>query len=228
MISKHMPKYMAEAVGTYAMVFFGCGGIMVMERFAGSIPASAIPLIFGVVVAAMIYTVGHISGAHFNPAVTLAFALARHFPARQVVPYWLAQCVGAIAAISILYFILPQGKYYGATMPAINTGMAFVWEIILSFFLMFVIIAVATDTRAEGVMAGIAIGAIVAVCAYVGGPITGASMNPARSLAPALFQGTTDTLWIYCIAPFFGAALGAILYQKIRCDAQAASAKGCC
>jgi aquaporin NIP len=225
---KCLQKCLAEFIGTYALVFFGCGSIMIAERFAGAMPTYVIPLIFGAVVATMIYTVGHISGAHFNPAVTLAFAVTRHFPIQQVVPYWLAQFLGGIAAVAILAAIMPAGHSYGATVPSINTGAAFIWEVILSAFLMFVIIAVATDTRAEGVMAGIAIGTIVAFCAFIGGPLTGASMNPARSLAPALFQGTSGMLWIYLTAPFLGATIGAVIYQTIRCNTPATDAKGCC
>ena len=227
MTHRRYQKCLAEFIGTFALIFFGCGGIMAAERFAGSLSPDAIPLIFGAVVATMIYTVGHISGAHFNPAVTLAFAITRHFPVRQVIPYWLAQFLGGIAAIAVLSFIMPAGHGYGATVPHIATGIAFAWEVVLSFFLMFVIMAVATDTRAEGMMAGIAIGTIVALCAFVGGPVTGASMNPARSLAPALFQGTGD-LWIYLTAPFIGATIGAAVYQLIRCDTKASDAKGCC
>lgn len=224
---RHYQKYLAEFIGTYALVFFGCGSIMIAERFA-SVPAFIIPLIFGAVVATMIYTVGHISGAHFNPSVTLAFAITRHFPIRQVIPYWMVQFLGGIAAIAVLATIMPAGQSYGATIPTVPTGAAFIWEILLSAFLMFVIIAVATDTRAEGVMAGIAIGTIVALCAFLGGSLTGASMNPARSLAPAFYQGATDTLWIYLTAPFIGATIGAVIYQLIRCDTKASNAKGCC
>lgn len=227
-MTKPLQKYLAELIGTFALVFFGCGSIMVAARFPGAIPADMIPLIFGAVVAAMIYTLGHISGAHFNPAVTLAFAISRHFPLRQVIPYWLAQFLGGVAAIAILSGLLPPGDVYGATLPAISMGKAFAWEVLLSAFLMFVIIAVATDTRAVGVMAGIAIGTVVTLCAYIGDPITGASMNPARSLAPALFQGTMNSYWLYLIAPCIGAALGALLYKSIRCDAPPNDAKGCC
>lgn len=223
----HYQKYIAELIGTFALLFFGCGSIMIAERF-GSIPPFAIPLIFGAVVATMIYTVGHISGAHFNPAVTLAFAITRHFPARQVIPYWLAQCLGAIAALAVLAALMPAGHTYGATLPTIGTGAAFLLETLLSAFLMLVIIAVATDTRAEGVMAGIAIGTIVALCAFIGGPLTGASMNPARSLAPALFQAEAHGLWIYLTAPFIGAVMGAALYQAIRCNIPPTDANGCC
>lgn len=209
-------KCFAEAIGTFAMLFFGCGSIMVAERLPGAIPAGVIPLIFGVVVATMIYTLGHISGAHFNPAVTLGFTITRHFPLVQVLPYWFAQFLGGVAAIALLAVILPTGNSYGATIPHIDLAAAFVWEVILSFFLMFVIVAVATDSSAVGVMAGISIGAVVALCAYVGGPLTGASMNPARSLAPALYQHTMGGLWVYLTAPFLGATLGAVVYQTIR------------
>lgn len=214
-------KYAAEALGTFAIVFFGCGSVMA----AMGLPAAAI---FGLAVAVMIYAVGHISGAHFNPAVTLAFALARHFPARQIAPYWLAQCAGACAAIAALSQIMPDAQGFGATLPAAGIGAAFAWEAILSFFLMFVIMAVATDTRAEGTMAGIAIGGMVALAAFVGGPFSGASMNPARTLAPLLWHGAYDGWWIYFTAPFLGASLGALGYRLIRCDSETNSAGGCC
>jgi aquaporin NIP len=220
-------KCLAECIGTFAILFFGCGAIMAAERF-GTIPVFAIPLIFGAVVATMIYTVGHISGAHFNPAVTLAFAVTRHFPARQVIPYWLAQFIGGVAAMSLLYVLMPEGAVYGATIPSVGMGVAFLWETLLSAFLMFVIIAVATDTRAEGMMAGIAIGTIVALCSYVGGPLTGASMNPVRSLAPALYQDSLGIIWLYMTAPFIGTVAGAFLYQLMRCDKAPSDAKGCC
>jgi len=209
-------KAMAEFIGTFALVFAGCGSVMVAERFSGGASPSTIPMTFGLVVAAMIYAVGHISGAHFNPAVSLAFALTRHFPRRELMAYWLAQFGGAIAAISLLYFILPAGASYGATISNVSAAQAVAWEVVLTFFLMFVIIANATDTRAQGVMAGAAIGATVCFCAFVGGPVTGASMNPARSLAPAIFQGTLSDIWIYFIGPVVGAALAGFTYQRIR------------
>ena len=222
------PKCIAEFIGTFAIVFFGCGSIMVTERFPGSISIDSIPLIFGAVVATMIYTVGHISGAHFNPAVTLAFTIARHFPLKQLIPYFMAQFIGAIAAIFILHLMLPQGISYGATIPNAEPVMSFIWEIMLSFFLMLVITAVATDTRAVGMMAGIAIGTIVALCAVIGGPITGASMNPARSLAPAIFQGTLSSFWIYLFAPMIGATIAALVYRAIRCEKDPEKVDGCC
>jgi MIP family channel proteins len=206
----------AEAIGTFGIVFFGCGAIMVTERFPHTISPASIPVIFGLVVSAMVYTLGHISGAHFNPAVTLAFAISRHFPFRDVVAYWIAQVLGAIIAIAILYLILPPGNSYGATIPKVDIPSAFAWEAVLTFVLMFVIMGVATDTRAVGTMAGAAIGAAVMMDALVGGPVTGASMNPARSLAPLIAEGRLDLLWLYLLAPMLGAALAALLYKWIR------------
>lgn len=219
-------KAAAEAIGTFVLVFAGCGALTVSNRFPGTIPPGAVPVIFGLAVAAMVYAVGHISGAHFNPAVTLAFAVARHFPKKEIPLYWLAQFLGAGVAISILSLALPSGNLFGATIPSVSGAQALVWEIILTFCLMFVIIAVATDTRAEGTMAGAAIGAAVMIDAFTGGPVSGASMNPARSLAPALFEGRMGGLWIYFVGPAVGALLAALLYEWIRCEPN--DAKGCC
>jgi len=209
-------KMTAEGMGTFTLVFAGCGSVMVAERFPGMISHGGVSVIFGLAVAIMIYAVGHISGAHFNPAVTLAFAAARHFPFGEVLAYWAAQITGAIAAMALLKATLPFGPSYGATVPAVPVFQALSWEAILTFFLMFVIVAVATDTRAVGTMAGAAIGGTVMLAAWVGGPVTGASMNPARSLAPALFEGRLDVLWIYIIGPCAGAVLAALLYEAIR------------
>lgn len=221
-------KGIAEFIGTFAIVFAGCGAAMISERFSGSIAPGQIPIVFGLTVTAMIYALGHISGAHFNPAVTLGFAVARHFPWREVVTYWLAQFSGAVIAITLLHLILPQGALYGATLPKVLPFAAIVWEAVLTFLMMFVIIAVATDTRAVGVMAGFAIGATVSLDAIVGGSITGASMNPARSLGPALFQGELSSLWIYFIGPSIGAVAASLIYEWIRCETEKKNAKGCC
>jgi MIP family channel proteins len=227
-------KAAAEFVGTYFMVFLGCGAIMVSDRFPGTIPPGAVPAVFGLSVAAMIYSVGHISGAHFNPAVTLAFVIGRHFPLRQTPAYWLAQFLGAIAAMATLASLLPEGGSYGATVAHVPTGSCIAWEALLSFFLMFVIVSVATDTRAVGVMAGTAIGSAVTLGAIVGGPITGASMNPARSLAPALFDGTVASVWTFVVGPCLGAVAAALVYNVIRCESAPKGveadkgAAGCC
>ncbi|HVZ80001.1 MAG TPA: MIP family channel protein [bacterium] len=209
-------RSLAEFIGTFAMVFAGCGAVMVADRFPGSIAPSVVPVVFGLTVAMMIYAVGHISGAHFNPAVTLAFALTRHFPPRSVPFYWAAQCLGSIAAIGLLVILLPPGRAFGTTFSSVHPPQALAWEGVLTFFLMFVIMAVATDTRAEGTMAGAAIGAAVMVAAFVGGPVTGASMNPARTLGPALFQGDLGQIWIYTLGPMLGAAGAAWVYVHLR------------
>lgn len=201
---------------------------MVLERMPGTISPFAIPIVFGLVISCMIYAVGHISGAHFNPAVTLAFALARHFPKKEILAYCAAQFGGGFAALLALSVLLPEGNTYGATVPHISSAPALGMEIILSFFLMFVIISVATDTRAEGTMAGVAIGGIVTVCAFLGGPLTGASMNPARSLAPAFFEHRLTDVWVYFLGPVIGAGLAALIYEWIRCHPEKNDAKGCC
>jgi MIP family channel proteins len=171
---------------------------------------------FGLVIMVMIYAVGHISGAHFNGAVTFAFALSRHFPWTRAVSYWVAQLLGALTAALILRGSLGNIADVGAALPSGSQGQAFLWELVLSFFLMFVIMAVATDTRAVGEAAAIAIGGTIGLDAMFGGPITGASMNPMRSLAPALVSGNLHALWLYILAPIVGASLGALAYQFVR------------
>ncbi|MGH3043002.1 MAG: MIP family channel protein [Gaiellaceae bacterium] len=205
----------AEALGTFALVFFGVGAIMVDAK-GGGLDQLGIALAFGLAITTKIYALGHISGAHFNPAVSFAFALSRHFPWRRVGAYWLAQCAGALAAALLLRASLGDVANVGATTPSGSDAQSFLWEIVLTFFLMLVIMAVATDTRAVGEAAAIAVGATVALCALVGGPVSGASMNPARSLGPALAAGELDALWIYLLAPLVGAALGALVYQFLR------------
>jgi aquaporin NIP len=175
-----------------------------------------VALTFGLVIMVMIYAVGHISGAHFNAAVTFAFVLSRHFPWRRALGYWAAQLLGALAAAAILRGSLGDVAHVGATLPSGSQGQSFLWELVLSFFLMFVIMAVATDTRAVGEAAAIAIGGTIALDAMFGGPISGASMNPIRSLGPALVSGDLHALWLYIAAPLLGTSLGALVYQLIR------------
>jgi MIP family channel proteins len=215
----------AEALGTFALVFFGAGAVMVAAEY-GSFGQLGIALAFGFVIAAMIYALGHVSGAHLNPAVTFAFALSRHFPGRLVAGYWTAQCVGATAAAFVLRGSLGDVADVGATTPSGSDGQSFLWEVVLTFFLMLVIMAVATDTRAVGEAAALAIGGAVGLGALVGGPVSGASMNPARSLGPALAAGEVGDLWIYVLAPLLGAALGAVAYQLLRGEQAAAGAIG--
>jgi aquaporin NIP len=206
---------LAEALGTFVLVFFAAGSAA-LAATTHALGLSGAALASGLAVAAVIYAIGHISGAHINPAVTLAFAATRHFPAGRVVGYWAAQVVGAIAAAAILRAGLGTGGYLGGNLPTGSAGRAFAWEIVLTAILMFIVMAVATDTRAIGEAAAIAIGATVTVDILVGGPISGGSMNPARSLGPALLSGRPSALWVYLIGPPLGAVTGGFLYQRIR------------
>jgi aquaporin NIP len=205
----------AEFVGTFALVFAGCGAVMVDAK-THELGHVGVALSFGLVIMVMIYAVGHISGAHFNAAVTFAFALSRHFPWPRALGYWAAQLLGALTAAAILRGSLGDIADVGASLPSGSQGQSFLWELVLSFFLMFVIMAVATDTRAVGEAAAIAIGGTIGLDAMFGGPISGASMNPTRSLAPALVSGNLHALWLYILAPILGASLGALTYQFVR------------
>jgi aquaporin NIP len=165
---------------------------------------------------AMIYAVGHISGAHLNGAVTFAFALTRHFPWSRALGYWTAQLTGAVVAAALLRGSLGNLAHLGATLPSGSQGQSFIWELVMSAFLMFVILAVATDTRAVGEAAAIAIGGTIGLDAMFGGPISGASMNPMRSLGPALVSGDLHALWLYILAPVVGTSVGGLAYQFVR------------
>ncbi|HEY8028143.1 MAG TPA: MIP family channel protein [Gaiellaceae bacterium] len=210
-----MRSLLAEAIGTFALVFAGCGAIVVDAK-TGALGHLGVALTFGLVIMVMIYAIGHISGAHFNPAVTFAFALSRHFPWSRALGYWGAQAVGALLAAALVRGSLGLHAHDGATLPSGSQGQAFLWELVLTFFLMFVIMAVATDTRAVGEAAAIAIGATVGLDAMFGGPISGASMNPARSLGPAIAAGDLSSIWVYLAAPIAGGVAGALTYQFLR------------
>jgi aquaporin NIP len=207
----------AEGIGAFALVFAGCGAIVTEAENPGSLGAVGIALVFGLVIMAMVYATGHLSGAHLNPAVTLAFVVTRHFPRAEAVAYICAQIAGALIAAALLAAIWPSDPAsLGTTLPSVGAGSAFAYEVVLTAFLMFVIVAVATDTRAVGAAAAIAIGGTVGLDALFGGPVTGASMNPARSIGPALVSGELHDLWIYLLAPVVGATLGALAYQLVR------------
>lgn len=205
----------AELVGTYALVTAGCGAIMVNAE-TGALGHIGVAFTFGLVIMVMIAAVGHLSGAHFNPAVTVAFALTRHFPWREVPFYIGGQFLGALFGAITLRLLIGDVAGLGATLPAGSAAQSFGLEVLLTAALMFVIIAVATDTRAVGETAALAIGATVALDALWGGQISGASMNPARSLGPALVAGIFEQQWIYLTAPFIGAAIGGFVYQWLR------------
>jgi aquaporin NIP len=202
-----MKKLVAEFIGTFALVFAGTGAIVINDVSGGSITHVGVALTFGLVVLAMIYTIGDISGAHLNPAVTSAFWLSGRFSGQLVMPYILAQCLGAIAASVILHFLFPTHTTLGATLPAGSDRQSFVLELILTLILMFVILNVSAGAKEKGVTAGIAVGAVIGLEAMFAGPICGASMNPARSFAPAVVSGHLEHLWIYLAAPMIGACL---------------------
>ncbi len=205
----------AKAAGTYALVTAGCGAIVVNAR-TDALGHVGVALTFGLVIMVMIASMGHVSGAHFNPAVTVAFTLARHFPWRDVPAYVAAQLAGAVAGALTLRTILVDVGTLGATVPSDSALQSLGMEILLTTTLMFVITAVATDTRAVGELAAVAIGATVALDALWGGPVSGASMNPARSFGPALVSGIWSDHWVYWLGPLVGASIGAFIYGWLR------------
>jgi aquaporin NIP len=212
-----MRRAVAEGLAAFALVFAGCGAIITNSTHHGVLGAVGVSLVFGLVIMAMIYATGHLSGAHINPAVTFAFTITRHFPVRDAVAYIGAQLLGATAAALVLVAAWSdKPASLGATVPSVDVGTALLYEVLLTAFLMFVIISVATDTRAVGAAAALAIGGTVGLDGLFGGPITGASMNPARSFGPALASGQWHEFWIYVVGPMLGAALGALAYQFIR------------
>lgn len=209
-------RLLAEGIGTFALVFAGTGAVIVNDLTGGVITHVGVALTFGLVIMAMIYAVGDVSGAHFNPAVTFGFWLSGRLPARQVMPYIASQVAGALIASVLLRFLFPTHSTLGASLPAGGLVPAFILEVVLTFFLMFVIIHVATGSKEVGIMAGAAIGATVGLAALFGGPVSGASLNPARSLAPALVSAHSDALWIYLVAPLIGSALAILAYRAMK------------
>jgi aquaporin Z len=214
-------KLGAEFIGTFALVFAGTGAIVVNETSNGAVTHVGVALTFGLVVLAMIYTVGDISGAHLNPAVSLGFFAARRFQLREVIPYIVSQCAGAFAASGILRLLFPKDAALGATLPAGPVTQSFVLELILTAILMFVILSVSTGAAEKGITAGIAVGSVIGLEAMFAGPICGASMNPARSLAPAVVSQHLSSLWIYLVAPVAGALLAVVGCRCVR-------EEGCC
>jgi aquaporin NIP len=209
----------AEAFATFALVFAGCGAIVLDSERGGSLGATGIAITFGLVIMAMVYATGHLSGAHLNPAVTLAFCMSRHFPVREAAAFVPSQLIGAVAG-ALLLRIVWQGTPadLGATVPTVGSGSALVYELVMTAFLMFVIMAVATDVRAVGAAAAIAVGGTVAMDSLFGGDVTGASMNPARSFGPALVASEWTDFWIYVVGPVLGAVAGALAYEVARGD----------
>jgi aquaporin NIP len=217
-----MKKYYAEILGTFALVFCGTGAIIINQESAGVITHPGIAFTFGLIVMVMIYALGPISGAHLNPAVTIAFTVAKRFPLKEVLPYLLSQAVGAFAASLTLKLLFTGNGFLGATIPAGSEVQSFTLEVILTFFLMLVIINVATGSKEQGMFAGLAIGSTVLLEAMFAGPICGASMNPIRSIAPAIVSGHVEHLWIYIVAPVIGAVLAIAVWKVIRIEASTA------
>lgn len=218
--------FLAECFGTFALVFAGTGAIVVNDTSGGAITHVGVALTFGLIVPAMIYTVGDVSGAHLNPAVTLGFCAARRLPGRDAPLYVGAQTLGALAASGLLRALFPAHPTLGATLPAGSAAQSFVFETLLTLLLMLVILSVSTGTKEKGITAGIAVGATIALEALFAGPVCGASMNPARSLAPALVSGRFDALWIYLLAPPLGAWLAVPICRGVRAADCCQSAPG--
>ncbi|HTB07143.1 MAG TPA: aquaporin [Bacteroidia bacterium] len=211
-----MRKYIAEAIGTYALVFCGTGAVVIDQQTGGQVGHAGIAMTFGFIVLAMIYTFGEISGAHFNPAVTIGFWVAGRFEGKKIAPYIISQLVGAVLASGTLKLLFPANESLGATMPAGSAIQSLVLEFILTYFLMLVIINVSQGSKETGVLAGIAVGSTVLLEAMFAGPICGASMNPARSIAPALVSCNLQSLWIYILAPVLGAVAASFTWRGMR------------
>ena len=211
-------KYIAEALGTFSLVFCGTAAMAINEITQGAVTHVGVGITWGFIVIAMIYSFGEISGAHFNPAVTIAFAYAKKFPWKNVPIYIFFQFIGAIAASLMVWFLFPESEYLGGTQTILSPAKAFVLEYLLTFFLMLVIINVSTGSKEVGMMAGIAIGGVVMLEALFAGPMTNASMNPIRSLAPALVSMKFANLWLYLIAPILGAITAVLSCKLVKDD----------
>src|SRR5947209_10731954 len=211
-----MKKLAAECFGTFTLVFAGTGAVIINDVHPGAVTHVGVALTFGLVVLAMIYALGDVSGAHLNPAVTLGFFLARRFEGRWVAPYIASQCAGALLASGLLRLLFPEQTTLGATRPLGPAVQSLVLEIVLTLFLMLVILSVSTGAKEKGLMAGVAVGAVIGLEALFAGPICGASMNPARSLAPALVSLHPEHLWLYLVAPILGAWLALPACRCVR------------
>ena len=211
-----MKNYISEFIGTFAMIFCGTGAMTINEITGGDVTHVGIGITWGLIVMAIIYAFGEISGAHFNPAVSIAFAYAKKFSWKEVPKYIFFQVAGAFTASLLLMWLFPKSELLGATIPTVDVWRAFVLELILTFFLMVVIINVSTGSKEVGMMAGIAIGSVVLLEALFAGPITNASMNPARSLAPNIVSGNIKGLWLYILAPIIGALLAVVSCKFVK------------
>lgn len=212
----HMKKYVAEVIGTFVLIFIGTGSVVVNNVTDGDVTLVGVAMAWGLVVSAMIYSIGDISGAHINPAVTIAFWIGRRFEGKHVVPYIISQCIGAILASLMIRFLFPDQSSLGPTLPAGTWWQSFVMEIMLTLILLFVVLNVSVGAKEKGITAGLAIGGVISFEVLCGGPISGASMNPARSIAPAVVGGQTEFLWIYLTAPVIGGVLAVPVSAFLR------------
>lgn len=209
-----MKKYYSEFIGTFILMFCGTGAMVIDETTNGTVTHVGVAITWGLIVMSLIYALGETSGAHFNPAVTIAFTVNKNFPIKEVAPYVISQFVGAIGASLLLKYLFPTSIFLGATLPRNDAMQSLILEIVLSFLLMLVILKVAKGSKEQGLFAGIAIGSVVLLEAMFAGPICGASMNPVRSLTPVLLTGNISSLWIYILGPISG-MLAAVGFNKL-------------
>jgi aquaporin Z len=211
-----MKKYVAELLGTFIMVFCGTGAMVIDQQSGGAVTHVGVAITWGLVVMSLIYALGEVSGAHMNPAVSIAFTVAGRFDRKQLLPYIISQLTGALLASLTLKLLFPVNNFLGATLPAGSALQSFILELLLTFFLMLVILNVATGSKEQGLFAGIAIGSVVGLEAMFAGPICGASMNPARSVAPALVSCHLENLWLYILAPVMGAGIAVPFWKYLK------------
>lgn len=211
-----MRKYIAESIGTFAMIFCGTGAIIIDQQTGGAISHAGVAATWGLIVASMIYTFGEISGAHFNPAVTIGFWLAKTFPTKELLPYFISQAMGAFLASITLQKLFPNDQTLGSSLPSGDYMQSFILELILTYILMLTIIHVAKGSKEQGMFAGVAIGSVVLLEAMFAGPICGASMNPIRSISPAIVSGHTEHLWVYILAPILGSSLAVVTWKVLK------------
>lgn len=215
-----MRNYIAELIGTFSLVFCGTGAIIIDQQSGGMVTHVGVAITFGLIIMSMIYSLGSISGAHLNPAVSIAFTIAGRFPVVRLPGYIISQLAGALLASCVLRFLFPSNSLLGATMPTGGEIQSLVLELILTFFLMLVILSVAAGSKEQGMFAGLAIGSVVGLEAMFAGPVCGASMNPARSIAPAIVSGHPEHLWIYILAPVAGAVIAAPVWKYLHTNEQ--------
>jgi MIP family channel proteins len=211
-----MRNYISEIIGTFFLIFAGCGAMVVNTYSGGALGHVGVAMSWGLIVMVIIYTIGDISGAHLNPAVTLGFWMAKRFKGKHVIPYIIAQSIGAFLASITLRLMFPLDENLGASLPSDTWLQSFIMEVILTFLLMYVILNVSSGAKEKGIMAGTAIGATVGLEAMFAGPVCGASMNPIRSITPAVVSGHTEYLWAYVLATILGALLAVLVFKLTR------------